>query len=175
MFVAAAHCQTLLTPRCCATAVKIDRQGAPRRNNNRKMGRKPCPGCHKIRKRKPKVRGGLCNPCRWLQTRGEPLPQPPSVSARAARTPLPLHNKTKSATPAVFGQGNVSSNSVAEDAAAAEAAEAAELASRTQPHSLLLRNNKRRRRSLSGTRRLCKSYRRLRFAMLLCSYTVSPC
>ena len=123
------------------------------------MGRRqPCPGCQKTRKRKPHVVGGVCEPCRWLQRQGKPLPHPISnvavPAARAARTPLPLHNKTKGTQPAVSSQGNASSNrSVAEDAAAAEAA-AAELASRTQPHSPLLRNNKKRQRSLSGTRRL---------------------
>lgn len=124
-----------------------------------KMGYR-CPTCRVTRRTKPNVRGGSCEPCRWLQRQGKPLPHP-MISAvavptarDAARTPLPLRSKTKSTTPAVSVECNVSSNcSVAEDAAAAEAA-AAELASRTQPHSLLLRNNKKRQRSLSGTRRL---------------------
>ena len=47
--------------------------------------RQPCPGCQKTRKRKPHIIGGVCEPCRWLQRQGKPLPNPSSSRAAADR------------------------------------------------------------------------------------------
>ncbi len=49
-----------------------------------KMGYR-CPTCRVTRRTKPNVRGGSCEPCRWLQRQGKPLPHP-MISAVAVPT-----------------------------------------------------------------------------------------